>query len=357
MTDAEAREYEALNHDHENENVDYDEVLEVEPSKGYPTLVPVIGALVGLVAVAALLIVSFALPAVKGAPHRLPIGVAGSAEITGQLKQLFATNGSTAFDVTTYTKEADLRSAIVDHEIYGGLSVNETAITMMVSSGASTTAADALSGIANSLSAQAGQQIPVTDVVELPKKDALGKGLIAINFPLVVAAVFPALILILLYRRRVGAQLGVSAGASVLVGLTLSAVLAFVIGTTADSNFLLVSVGLAGGVLATSFLLLGLFAIGGRIAFGIGVALLLLFAAPLSGLTTAPEWLPKPWGTIGQLLPPGANASLLRTTAYFDGHGFASDTLVLLAWGVVGLVLIGLSTLLPKRTGSQPIEA
>ena len=359
MTDEEAREYEALNRDHGDVGgTDY-EVLANDRPAAYPTLVPLVGALVGLVAVAALLIVSFALPAVHSGPHKLPIGVAGSTEITGQLKQLFATGDSTAFDVTAFTKEADLRSAIEDNELYGGLSVNESAITMLVSSGASTTAAEALSGIANSLSAQAGQQIPVTDVVPLPKDDAQGKGLAAINLPLVAAAVFPALILIPLYRRRTAAQLGIAVGASVLIGLALSAILSFVIGTTKDSNFLLVSVGLAAGVLATSLLLLGLSAIGGRIGLGIGAAVLLLFAAPLSGLTTAPEWLPNPWGVVGQLLPPGANASLLRSTAYFDGHGFASDTLVLLAWGLVGLLLIGLGTLLKSTPteGPAPIEA
>jgi hypothetical protein len=39
---------------------------------------------------------------------------------------------------------------------------------------------------------------------------------------------------------------------------------------------------------------------------------------------------------LGQWLPPGAAASLLRSTAYFDGHGSGSHVAVLLAWAVCG---------------------
>jgi hypothetical protein len=44
-------------------------------------------------------------------------------------------------------------------------------------------------------------------------------------------------------------------------------------------------------------------------------------------------------GHVGQLLPPGAGVHLLRSTAYFDGHGTGDSVLVLLAWLAPGAVL------------------
>lgn len=60
---------------------------------------------------------------------------------------------------------------------------------------------------------------------------------------------------------------------------------------------------------------------------------------PLSGLTSAPELLPSPWGSIGQLLPPGATGSLLRDLAFFHGHGTAQPIVVLVCWLIGGLAL------------------
>jgi hypothetical protein len=331
---------------------DYEEILDSEPSDRFPTLIPLIGSLFGLTAIAALMLIAFALPAVKSEPNKLPIGVSGTAEFQSQVRTALTKEGLAPFKVTGYNEERQLREAILDRKVYGGLALGDSSLTMLVSSGGSPVAAQTLSSLANSL-VQGG--IQVTDLTTLPKSDPRGDGLAAANLPLVIAAILPALILIPLYRRRTAAQLGVTVGASVLIGLGLSAVLSLALGSTEDSNFLLVSAGLAGGVLATSVLLLGLFAVAGRVGAGVGAALLVLFAAPLSGLSTAPEWLPSPWGTIGQLLPPGANATLLRSTAYFDGSGGFRPVLVLGLWTLIGLLLVGLGLLLKSRRSQQPV--
>ena len=64
-----------------------------------------------------------------------------------------------------------------------------------------------------------------------------------------------------------------------------------------------------------------------------------LLGNPLSGLTSAPEMLPQPWGALGQSLPPGAGGTLLRSVAFFDGAGAAVSGWVLGAWAGVGLAL------------------
>jgi len=73
---------------------------------------------------------------------------------------------------------------------------------------------------------------------------------------------------------------------------------------------------------------------------GLGVVLMIFVGNPFSGATSAPELLPAPAGAIGQWLPPGAGASLLRSTAYFGGQGAAGHLIVLAAWIAAGLAAI-----------------
>jgi hypothetical protein len=312
----------------------------------HDTIFPLLGTLLALAAVAALLVGAFAWPGAHGGPRKLPIGVAGTTEVTAQLEQIFTANDAKTFKVHKYTTEKALRSAIEHRKIYGGLSVNGSSATMFIASAASPTAADALNSVATGLSSQIGSQLPVTDLVPMPDKDPRGAGLASAELPLVLATLLPAIGLILLYRRRLGAQVVAAAGASVALALALAAVLNYVSGSTEGSNYWLLAAGLTLGVFATSALLLGLNSIGGKVGLGIGVALLVLVGAPLSGLSTAPEWIPDPWGKLGQLLPSGANATMLRSTAFFDGHGAGPALVVLLIWAVIGLALAGLGYVL-----------
>jgi hypothetical protein len=81
---------------------------------------------------------------------------------------------------------------------------------------------------------------------------------------------------------------------------------------------------------------------------------MMLLGNPLSGLTSAPEMLPSGWGALGQLLPPGAAGTALRSVAFFDGAGAGRPLLVLSCWFVGGLLLCGLGALRGRsRRGVQ----
>lgn len=71
---------------------------------------------------------------------------------------------------------------------------------------------------------------------------------------------------------------------------------------------------------------------------GIGAVLLLFLSNPLAGLATGPQWLPAPWGAIGQFLPAGAAGTAMRSAAYFDGAGSGSAFLVLGCWLLLGIL-------------------
>lgn len=86
--------------------------------------------------------------------------------------------------------------------------------------------------------------------------------------------------------------------------------------------------------------MLGLGSLFGRAGVTVGALLALLLGNSLSGLTSAPELLPSGWGALGQWLPQGANATLLRSTAFFDGAGATMAIVVLTCWALAGTTLI-----------------
>jgi hypothetical protein len=98
----------------------------------------------------------------------------------------------------------------------------------------------------------------------------------------------------------------------------------------------------------------GLGAAFGRPGAALGVVLVFLVGNPISGLTTAPELLPQPWGAIGQYLPPGAGATLLRSVAFFDGAGAGRPLSVLASWAALGLALTAMGHYRARRASTVP---
>jgi hypothetical protein len=97
-------------------------------------------------------------------------------------------------------------------------------------------------------------------------------------------------------------------------------------------------------VLAISSTVAGLGAAIGPAGLGLGAVLMMLVGNPFSGVTSAPELLPTWAGVTGQLLPPGAGGTLLRSTAFFDSAAAVRPGLVLVGWVLLGVAggLIGI---------------
>ncbi|MGW0810725.1 hypothetical protein [Nonomuraea sp. NPDC002799] len=95
----------------------------------------------------------------------------------------------------------------------------------------------------------------------------------------------------------------------------------------------------------------------GFAGLGAGAAVMMLIGNPLSGMT-GPYWLPSGWATLGQLLPPGASGSLVRSISFFDGTGAGAPALTLAGWVLAGLLLILIadrrSTRTPQPTAPVP---
>lgn len=289
--------------------------------------------------VVALALWAFAWPAARMAPRDLPLGVAGSAPAADQLAQQLERRDG-AFEIHRYDSEAAARTAIKDRSVYGAVVATPKGPELLTASAAGPVVAQLLSE-AVTASAPEGTAVPVTDVVAAPAADPRGSVLGASILPLAIAGVAAGSAVTLL-RLRGGRAATALLGVAALVGIVAAALTDSWLGViTGDWWSEAGALGLT--VLAIGATVAGLAALIGPAGIGVGALLMVLVGNPFSGVTSAPELLPRPVGAIGQWLPPGAGGSLLRSVAFFDGRAAGGAALTLALWAVLGLtaVIIG----------------
>jgi hypothetical protein len=323
----------------------------VAPIGGGPTTSWAHVALVVTVlsAVLAVVVLAFAWPASRSAVHDVPIAVAGPAPAVTQVTERLEANRPGAFDVTTLPDATAARAAIEDRDVYGAVVVGPDGASVLTASAASPAVAQALGEVARGLAAaeQGGPAVTITDVVKPAADDPRGAGLGSAALPLVLAGLAGAAVLSLRVSgtgRRIAAALGLA----VVAGAAITAVLQPWLGIL-DGSFPANAGVVALGIAAVVLPILGLVALLGPAGIGIGAAVMMLLGNPLSGAATAPEMLPAGWGALGQLLPPGATGSLLRSVAFFDGAAAGGPLAVLGTWAVAGLLLMALGRLRHPR--------
>ncbi|HWH97918.1 MAG TPA: hypothetical protein VNS80_06085, partial [Pseudolysinimonas sp.] len=174
-------------------------------------------------------------------------------------------------------------------------------------------------------------------VVPLADTDPRGAGLVSAVFPAVLGGMLGG---ILITVALVGAvRRLVALGVYVVVGgLTIAAIMQGWFGVL-QGQYLLNAAVIAAGLLAIGAPIVGFAALVGRPGVAIGPVLFLLFANPISSAAQPVEFLPEPWGAIGQWFPPGAGATLLRDASYFPAADTTFPWLVLGGWALVGIVL------------------
>jgi hypothetical protein len=166
--------------------------------------------------------------------------------------------------------------------------------------------------------------------------------------PLVLTSAAGGLLAVLELRRP-GPRLAVVVGLAVVAGLVTAALLLYALGIV-DASYIALSGVIALVVGAVAAGVAGLGAMLGRAGAGLGMLLVIFLGNPLSAATSAPEMLPQPWGDVGQLMPPGAGVSLVRSVAFFDGAGAGGPLTVLSVWALAGLALVLLGGL-GRRSG------
>lgn len=313
-----------------------------------PAAVRATGVVVVLTVVIAIVALAFALPAARSGPHNVPIGAAGPQAASGQVVATLDQQAPGAFSVTYYPGADALREAIRNRDVYGGIAFGPEGPTLMTATGASPTVAQMLSQIGNGIAQKTGTQLHVEDLAPPTADDPRGAGLAASALPITLAGLLPAIALMFALKREVWTRFTAAVVFAGVAGLSIAALLRWVTGSI-EANFWGVAGALTLGALAMGLTILGLGSLFGRVGLALGAVLALLVGNPLSGLTSAPELLPSGWGEFGQFMPQGANATLLRSAAFFDGAGAAVPVLVLACWTAVGVALIVLAALRQRR--------
>jgi len=319
------------------------------PAHEPPAAVRAAGIVIALAVAIAVIAIAFALPATHSRPHDVPIGAAGPQAASGQVADLFERHAPGSFALTYYPGEAALRDAIRNRDVYGGISFGPEGRKLLIATGAGPAVAQMLTQLGTGIAQQAGVRLATEDLAAPTARDPRGMGLAASALPITLAGLLPAIALVMMLKREVWTRFAAVVVFSGLAGLTIAALLRYVLGSI-DQNFWGVAGGLTLGVLAAGLSMLGLGSLFGRAGLAAGALVALLLGNPLSGLTSAPELLPSGWSTLGQWLPQGANATLLRSTAFFDGAGATTAMAVLACWILAGVALTVAAALRqPKR--------
>lgn len=317
----------------------------------------VVRAVVLLTAGISVLLTAFAWPSVRSSVHDVPIAVAGPAAAVEQVSAALGRRLPDGFEITEVAGTAAAERLIRDREVYGAIDVSSGTPQVIMASAAGTAVAQTLQSVATGLSqAQAPgtrTAVAVRDLVALPADDPRGAGLAAGALPLVMGGLLAALLLTRLVRGTARRVTGALASA-ITGGLAAAAILQFWLGSLGGAYWAN-SAAVALTVAATSLSILGLESLFGVAGFGLGAVAMMLIGNPLSGAATAPEMLPGWSGVLGQLLPPGAGGQLLRSTAFFDGHGVTHSVIVLVTWLTLGVVLCLAGSLRVRRAATADL--
>lgn len=308
-------------------------------------------AVVGLALLLAGMLALFAYPASRTSPRDLPLAMAGPAPALDRAEAALNQAQPGAFDVHRESSRQHAVTAIEHRKVYGALVFSGAGVEVLTASAASPVVAQLLGQVGSTMGSRSGQPVTHTDVVALPKDDPRGSGLSAAMLPIILGGMACAAVMTgLVWQRRW--RIAGALGFAVVGGLALGAVLEFVIGSV-EGNYLADSAALGLATAAVSLTVLGLESLLGTAGLGLGAAVMILVGNALSGAQSAPEMLPTGWGAAGQFLPPGAANQLLKSVAYFDGHGGLRPAIVLASWSVAGLLLSALGHARRRRDVSE----
>ena len=305
-----------------------------------PRWVMLLGLTTGLGVILVVLLLVFIMPSLKSGPHGLPLGVVGSPAAVEQVDAGLGAAASDAYETRTFASEDALRTAIEEREVVGGFVVDGADVHALVASAGSAVISSTVAATGEALATATGGAATVTDVVPLPEADPSGIGIGGLAFPLVFGGIVPAVAFRKVFATHLGWAVGGIATFAAVGGIATSAVLAFLFGSIAATAFWPVAAAMALGIAALALPLAGLQELFGGKGFTIGAMVMMFVGNPLAGISTTGAWLPAGLGLIGQLLPPGAAGTLVRSAAYFGGAGGVTAGLTLAVWAGAGVLLL-----------------
>ncbi|VEJ30600.1 ABC-2 family transporter protein [Rothia dentocariosa] len=329
--------------------------------------------------IVSIVILAFTWPTKAMESKNLPVSIAGPEAAVSQFEQGLKDRGVETFEFKQASSREDAERQIKERETYGAIVFTEGAAPeVMTAPAANASANQMLTGVAQQMNAQVQQkataaktqalqqaaqaddeqgamaqkqleqlkteqeklqqaQVKTTAVVPLGEGDPNGMGLAAAAFPLVMGGMLGGILSIVLikgtWRRFVTAGLY-----GIIGGLFMTIILGTWFGfAPGDFGTLWVTFGVT--AFATASFMIGVSALFTEAAgIGFGVVLSMFIGNPLSGVNMPRQFIPAPWGDLGQLMVPGASNTLLRNISYFPDASNSLQWAVLLGWAGFGLL-------------------
>jgi nucleotide-binding universal stress UspA family protein len=278
-------------------------------------------------------------------PHDLPVGIVGSATVTGGVEHALDGALPGAISWRSYPSAAAAQTGIMQREVDGALVASGAPLRGLIATGGGTAPANFLAQAFGTVSAKTGHPLVVTDVVPPLPGDTQALS----SFFLLLASLIPSVAAgsgTALAFRKARPALGLVAPVAVAVAIGL------VSAAVADAIAGLGHYPAVAGVTALfSLAVVAPTAVLARIKpplVALAVLLFIVAGIPDSGgPANLASFSPAGFRALDSVLPLGVAASVLRNVVYFGGHSTALHLWVLAAWAVAGLA--GLAVLTTRR--------
>ena len=289
------------------------------------------------------------------APHGLPVGMVGSAAVTGHLEHAVNSAVPGAFRWHSYPSAASARGGIARRVVDGALLVSGANLRLLVAQAGGTAPAQALTRVFGIVAAHSGHHLVVADVVPPLFQDtqALSSWFIVLSVLIPSLAAGSASAMAFRRARPLWA-VAAPVAAAVVIGVVAAAI--------ADG---LAGLGhyaaIAGLVALFSLAVSAPTAVLGRIwppLVALALLAFIVFGIPVSGgPANLASFTPGFLRALSPALPLGIAAGAVRNVVYFGGHATAQHVWTLAAWAVAGVVGLILVTAFrrPAVTGPEPV--
>jgi len=284
------------------------------------------------------ILLAFLWPTITAKAQNLPVAVTGpTAQVQALTKALNAQSGN-PFALTHVASRTAAVNGIKARS-YDGAIVLGSKPEVLTASAAETTITPMMVQVQQQLQALVpAVTVALTDVVPLASTDAHGVGMMAASFPLVIGGTLGGVLLSLLisgvWRRLASAAVYAIAGGFVIVSIMQGWF------RVLQGDYLVNVTAVTLSLFATAAFITGMAALIGRPGIAVGAVFTMLIGNPLSAATAPQQFIPQPWGDVGQWLVPGAATSLLRELSYFPDAATVFPWMVLAGWAVLGVLLM-----------------
>jgi hypothetical protein len=293
-------------------------------------------------------------------PRALPVDVVVTDSASGQLATGLQAQSGDALEVTSVDSLAAARADVRELDVRAAYDPSDG--TLYVASSGSALATQVAEQLFTGVADESGMTLTVEDLAPLPADDSLGTGLMFITLGALLGGVMTSTVLrIAAPGQGLRTELGVLAGMSV-VSAVIPMFLAYSVFGVLSGSPLLVGTLLATGAFVVGLAHLGLLRLIGPAAILLTMLVVVLLGLPASGAAIASELTPSFFGFLHHVLPTPALTEALRRALYFPDAGLGAQGVVLAFWALVGIALVGLSTLkrplpaAPSPLGTPSIE-